>query len=97
MEFLVILFYAGILALVTPFVIGSSERYGNLVPFGISIASGSLLWIILTWLGFSYTDAWIWFIIMLLMPVAVWFATKWLEGNREKAEEAQLASLRTKQ
>lgn len=97
MEFLVILFYAGILALVTPFVIGASERYGQLIPFGISIVTGALLWIILTWLGFPYTEAWIWFIIMMLMPVAVWFGTKWLERQREKSEEQQLASIRTKQ
>lgn len=97
MEFLVILFYGGILALVAPFVIGTSERYGKLVPLAISVVTGSVLWIVFTWIGLPYTDAWIWFLIMLLMPMVVWFATKFLEQQRLKSEESQLQLLRSKQ
>lgn len=97
MEFLVILVYAALLALVTPFVLGNSERVGNLVPAGLAVVSGSLLWIVLTWLGFSYSEVWIWFITMLLMPVAVFFGSKTLEKARETAEQVVLGALRAKQ
>jgi hypothetical protein len=97
MEFLVILVYAGLLALVAPFVIGTSERVGNLVPAGLAIVSGSALWIILTWLGFSYSEVWIWFLVMLLMPVAVFFGSKTLDKVRETQEQTQLEALRAKQ
>lgn len=92
-----ILVYAGLLALVAPFVIGTSERVGNLVPAGLAIVSGSALWIILTWLGFSYSEVWIWFLVMLLMPVAVFFGSKTLEKIRETGEQTQLEALRARQ
>lgn len=94
MELLVIVAYAAILALVAPFVLRKSEFYGRLVPFSIALTSGALVWLVLTWLGFSYTQAWIWFIAMLVMPAAVWVATSKLATIRESAESAKLAELR---
>jgi hypothetical protein len=94
MELLVILAYAGILALVVPFVLPKTDFYGRLVPFSVALTSGSLVWLVLTWLGFSYTEAWIWLIAMLVMPVVTWLAAKTLLKNREGAEAAKLAQLR---
>ena len=42
MEFLVILIYAALLALVAPFVMGESERVGKFVPAGLAVVSGSV-------------------------------------------------------
>ena len=53
MEFLFIVFYAAILGLVAPYVQIGSDRYGSLVPPAIGLATGSALWILLTWLGLS--------------------------------------------
>jgi hypothetical protein len=94
MEILVLLAYAAILALVAPFVLPKSEHYGNLVPAGISLVSGSLMWLILTWAGFHYDEAWIWFIVMLAMPAAVIFGTRYLASTRAAAEEKKLAEIR---
>ena len=43
MELLIILAYAGILALVAPFVLPKSDHYGNLVPVAIAATSGAAL------------------------------------------------------
>jgi hypothetical protein len=94
MELLVIVGYAAILALVAPFVLPKTDFYGRLVPFSIALASGSLVWLVLTWLGFSYTEAWIWFIAMLVMPAASWLFTRNLHRVREAAEATKLAELR---
>jgi hypothetical protein len=94
MELLVIVGYAAILALVAPFVLPKTDFYGRLVPFSIALASGSLVWLVLTWIGFSYTEAWIWFIAMLVMPAASWFITRNLHRVREAAEATKLAELR---
>lgn len=94
MELLVVLAYAGLLALVAPFVLPKSDFYGKLVPFGIALGTGSVLWIVLTWLGFSYQEAWIWFIVMLAMPAVAWVATTRLAKVREDQEEKELAELR---
>lgn len=94
MELGVILVYAGLLALVAPFVLPKSDFYGKLVPFSVALASGSVLWIALTWLGFSYTDAWIWLVVMLAMPAAAWFATGYLHRTREGLEAKELEALR---
>jgi len=95
MEILVVVAYAAILALVAPFVFPPSEHYGKLVPAGISLVSGAAAWLILTWVGFQYDQAWIWFIVMLSMPVAAWFGTRALEASRKKKEEAELAAIRS--
>jgi hypothetical protein len=94
MEFLFIVFYTAILGLVAPYVQIGSDRYGSLVPAAIGLATGSLLWTVLTWVGFGYTDAWIWSIVMLSMPVAMYFGSKALEKKREKLDEQALAATR---
>lgn len=96
MELLVVLAYAGLLALVAPFVLPKSDFYGKLVPFSIALATGSVFWIVLTWVGFSYQEAWIWLVVMLVMPAAAWVGTTRLAKQREDAEEKELESLRAK-
>jgi hypothetical protein len=90
MEFLFIVFYAGVLALVAPAVKINSDQYGSFVPTAISLSTGSFLWILLTILGFGYTDAWIWTIVMVAMPVAMYFGPKFLESKREKKDQLTL-------
>ncbi len=94
MEILVLLAYAAILALVAPFVLPRSEHYGSFVPAGISLVSGAVMWLLLTWFGFHYDEAWIWFIVMLAMPAAVIFVTRYLDKTRVAAEEKKLAEIR---
>lgn len=94
MELLVIVAYAALLALVVPFVLPRTDFYGKLVPFSVALTSGSIVWLSLTWLGFSYTEAWIWFLVMLSMPAATWFAARYLLKVRELAEATKLAELR---
>jgi Flp pilus assembly protein TadB len=94
MEMLIILIYAGILALVAPFVLPPSEHYGKFVPAGLAVTSGAALWLVFTWLGFHYDEAWIWFIVMLGMPAAAWFGTKALDARRQDAEAKEFESLK---
>ena len=94
MEFLFIVFYAAILGLVAPYVQIGSDRYGSFVPPVIGLATGSVLWVLLTWIGFGYTDAWIWSIVMLGMPVAMFFGSKALDKQREKLDSQALAATR---
>jgi hypothetical protein len=90
MEFLFIVFYAGVLSLVAPAVKITSDQYGSFVPTAIALSTGSFLWILLTVLGFGYTDAWIWTIVMVAMPVAMYFGPKFLESKREKKDQLTL-------
>ena len=94
MEILVVIAYAAILALVAPFVFPPSEHYGKLVPAGIALVSGAGAWLTLTWLGFHHDEAWIWFIVMIAMPLAAWFGTRAIEATRKKQEEAELEAIR---
>jgi CDP-diglyceride synthetase len=94
MELLVIVAYAGLLALVAPFVMPRSEHFGNLVPGALALTSGSVLWLLLTWFGFPYNEAWIWMIVMLLMPVATWFGTSFIRKTRETEEANALEAIR---
>ena len=95
MEFLFIVFYAAVLALVAPAVNITSDRYGSFVPTTIALATGSFLWILLTVIGFGYTDGWIWTIVMLAMPVAMFFGSKFLASKRQKQDELALLGSKT--
>jgi lipopolysaccharide export LptBFGC system permease protein LptF len=95
MEFLFIVFYAAVLALVAPAVNINSDRYGSFVPTTIALATGSFLWILLTVLGFGYTDGWIWTIVMLSMPAAMYFGSKFLASKRQKQDELALLGSKT--
>jgi len=55
MEFLFIVFYAAVLALVAPAVNIKSDRYGSFVPTAIALATGSVLWILLTCLDLDHS------------------------------------------
>lgn len=94
MEFLFIVFYTAVLGLVAPYVQVGSDRYGSFVPPAIGLATGSVLWVALTWLGFSYLDGWIWTIVMVSMPVAMFFGSKALEKIRERSDNQTLAATR---
>lgn len=86
MELAFIVVYAVILGSVVPYVGLNSEHYGTLVPAAIALTVGSLLWAVLTLVGMSHEDAWIWTIVMLAMPVAMWFGSKQLERIRAKQQ-----------
>ena len=83
MEIAFLVVYAAILGLVAPYVGLKSEKYGSLVPSVASFLTGAVLWTILTWVGMSHTDGWIWIIVMLAMPAALWFGPKRLEALRK--------------
>jgi lipopolysaccharide export LptBFGC system permease protein LptF len=95
MEFFFVVFYAAVLALVAPAVNIKSDRYGSFVPATIALATGSFFWILLTVLGFGYTDGWIWSIVMLAMPAAMFFGSKFLSSKRRKKDELALLGSKT--
>lgn len=88
--FSVIVFYAIILGLVAPYIFARSEEYGALLPPAIAMAVGSVLWGALTWLGFSYTDGYIWIIVMVVMPLAMVIFSSRLAHARIRAREEKL-------
>ena len=90
----VMIVYALIVGLVSPYILGKRETVGSLVAFGSSIALGSLLWVIFTWTGLSQQEWWFWLILMLVMPVAAYFTMRILEQRRLKAEAAAISSIR---
>lgn len=87
-----IVIYAGILGLVAPYVGVKSEHYGSYVPTGLAVVSGSVLWILLTWVGMPYDQAWIWIIVMLGMPAAMWFGGKLIEKRRKEGKTSKPSS-----
>ncbi|CAB4954468.1 unannotated protein [freshwater metagenome] len=88
MEVLLILGYAVLLGLVAPYLTTRAGEYGTLVPPAVAAVTGSVIWIILTWVGFKYEEAWIWIIIMLVMPVAMIIASSRVAAARIHAREA---------
>jgi len=90
MEYLVIVFYAAILGLVAPYLHAKSDEYGVLLAPAIAFITGSIFWAGLTWLGFKYSDAYIWLIVMLLMPAAMVVISSRIGHARQRAREEKL-------
>ncbi|MFM5951023.1 MAG: hypothetical protein ACKOOE_00210 [Micrococcales bacterium] len=90
--FSVIVFYAIILGMVAPYIYARSEEYGALLPPAIALAVGSVLWGVLTWLGFKYTEGYIWVIVMVAMPLAMVILSSRLAHARIRAREEKLGS-----
>jgi hypothetical protein len=82
MELAFILVYGAILGLVAPFLGIDVKRIGSLVPGAISLVFGAVVWVILTWVGFKYDEAWIWLIVMLGMPAAMVLAVRRISAKR---------------
>ena len=82
LNLLFIAIYAVLLGLVAPYVGLASEHYGSDVPTALAVVSGSVLWMLGTWSGLHYDEAWIWLIVMLGMPAAMWFGSKLIAKKR---------------
>jgi hypothetical protein len=89
-SFSVVVVYAIILGLVAPYISAHAEKYGALVPPAIALVTGSVLWGVLIWVGMSTTDAWIWFAVMLAMPVAMIVLANRIAAIRDKAFQEKL-------
>jgi hypothetical protein len=88
-SFLVI--YAALLGLVAPYVIGRNEDYGSIIPSAIALVTGLVSWIILIWAGMPTENAFTWIIVMLLMPVGMYFGLRLLSKRRDGQNVAILA------
>jgi len=88
-----LLVYAALLAAVTPYITGGSENYGSLIPGAAAMASGSVIWSLLTWVGLPDNEGWIWVITMVLMPVAMAFAVKYFGKFRAAGKLAFVDSV----
>lgn len=86
----VIVAYAAILGLVAPYINAKSEEYGWLLPPAIALVTGGLLWAGLTWLGFKYDEAYIWAIIMVLMPLVMVVLSSRIAHARANQREEKL-------
>jgi hypothetical protein len=89
-SFVVVVIYAIILGLVAPYISVHSEKYGALLPPAIGLASGSILWSVLIWVGMPNTNAWLWMIIMVLMPVAMIVGANRVAKMRDEQQAEEL-------
>jgi hypothetical protein len=89
----VVVIYGILLGLITPYVIGKSDKHGSLVPGSIAVTSGSGIWLILTWAGLSHSGAAIWLLVMLLTPPITFISIRLLRKQRTQQDEEQLKSI----
>lgn len=89
MELAFILVYGSLLGLMAPYLLSGKENYGVLVAPALALVYGFGMWTILTWVGLSYNDLWIWFITMIGMPVVMIFGVRFIRARR-LAQEAQI-------
>ena len=86
MELAFILVYGSLLGLMAPYILSGKENYGAFLAPAISLVSGFGLWTILTWLGLSYNDLWIWLITMISMPLAMVVGVRVIRARRLSQE-----------
>lgn len=82
MEIAIILLYSVILGLVAPYLTTRGKEYGILVPPAIATVTGSVLFVLFTWLGVDYEQVWLWAVIMLAMPTVMIIVSSRLAAHR---------------
>jgi len=87
MEIIFILVYGALLGLMAPYLLSGREHFGVLLAPAIALVYGFVVWTVLTWVGLSYTDYWIWTITMLGMPLVMIFGIRFIRTRRIKAEK----------
>jgi hypothetical protein len=88
MEIAFILVYGSLLGLMAPYLLSGKENYGVLLAPALSLVFGFGIWTVLTWVGFSYSDLWIWLITMLAMPVMMIVGVRVIRARRLAQESA---------
>lgn len=89
----VVVVYGILLGMITPYVIGKSDKHGSLVPGSIAVTSATVLWLIFTWVGLSHSGAAIWLLVMLLTPPITFIAIRYLRSKRTLQDENQLKAV----
>ena len=88
MELAFILVYGSLLGLMSPYLLAGKENYGVLVAPALSLIFGFGAWTLLTWVGLSYNDLWIWLITMIGMPIVMVLGVRLIRARR-LSQEAQ--------
>ncbi len=86
MEIFFILVYGALLGLMAPYLLSGREHFGALVAPALALVYGFVVWTILTWVGLSYTDYWIWTVTMLGMPVVMLLGVRFIRGKRTRGD-----------
>lgn len=86
MEIIFILVYGALLGLMAPYLLSGREQFGALVAPALALVYGFVVWTILTWVGLSYTDYWIWMVTMLGMPVIMILGVRFIRSKRTRDE-----------
>ncbi|MEY4654977.1 MAG: hypothetical protein ACK5CU_01190 [Rhodoluna sp.] len=86
MEIIFILVYGALLGLMAPYLLSGREQFGALVAPALALVYGFVVWTILTWVGLSYTDYWIWTVTMLGMPVIMILGVRFIRAKRTRDE-----------
>ncbi len=87
MELAFILIYGALLGLMAPYLLSGKENYGVLLAPALALIYGFGSWTLLTWLGLSYNDFWIWAISMLGMPVVMILGVRFIRARRLSHEK----------
>lgn len=87
MELAFILIYGALLGLMAPYLLTGKENYGVLLAPALALVYGFGSWTLLTWLGLSYNDFWIWAISMLGMPVVMILGVRFIRARRLSHEK----------
>jgi hypothetical protein len=82
MELAFILVYGSLLGLMAPYLLSGKENYGVLLAPALSLVFGFGIWTVLTWVGLSYSDLWIWLITMLGMPLVMILGVRFIRASR---------------
>ncbi len=84
MEIIFILVYGALLGLMAPYLLSGREHFGALVAPALALVYGVVVWTVLTWVGLSYTDYWIWTVTMLGMPLVMLLGVRFIRAKRSR-------------
>jgi len=93
MELLFVVLIAAGVGFTLPYLLRGRETYGIVLPAAVAAAVSSVVWVGLTWLGFTFDGGWIWVISLVLGGLAALAVALTVPRRRHEADRALLTKL----
>ena len=93
MELLFVVLIAAGVGFTLPYLLRGRETYGIVLPAAVAAAVSSVVWVGLTWLGFTFDGGWIWAISLVVGALAALAVALAVPRRRHEADRALLTTL----
>jgi hypothetical protein len=93
MELLFVALGGALLGIAARYLLPGRQTHGTVLVPAVGTAVASIVWVALTWLGWTWDDVWIWSVSFILAAAVSVAAGIWLARSRTQGDRRMLHAL----